>query len=108
LNSALLDTSFLITLANPARPQHETAKRYLRECIQRQIPLYLSTIVVSEFQVRQSINDLQRMGKVQAQGTVGGGLDLTIGLRENGFIGVLLSRHTLPVVEVTHFHWPAR
>ncbi len=54
----LLDTSFLITLANPARPQHEVAKQYVRECVRRQIPLYLSAIVISEFQVKQAINDL--------------------------------------------------
>ena len=58
MNSALLDTSFLITLANPARPQHEVAKQYFRECVRRQIPLYLSAIVISEFQVKQAINDL--------------------------------------------------
>jgi PIN domain nuclease of toxin-antitoxin system len=58
LNSALVDTSFLITLANPARPQHEAAKQYFRECVRRQIPLYLSAIVISEFQVKQAINDL--------------------------------------------------
>lgn len=28
--SILLDTSYLITLADPARPQHDTATRYLR------------------------------------------------------------------------------
>lgn len=53
-------------------------------------------------------DDFQRIGKVKTQGTVGGGLDFTIGLREHGFIGVLLLRHALPVVEVTHFHWPAK
>lgn len=58
MNSALLDTSFLITLANPARPQHEVAKQYFRECVRRQIPMYLSAIVISEFQVKQAINDL--------------------------------------------------
>jgi len=58
LNSVLLDTSFLITLADPARPQHATAQQYFRECVHRQIPMYLSTIVISEFQVKQAINDL--------------------------------------------------
>lgn len=58
MNSALLDTSFLITLANPARAQHQVAKQYFRECVRRQIPLYLSAIVISEFQVKQAINDL--------------------------------------------------
>lgn len=54
----LVDTSFLITLADPTRPNHPIAKRYFQECLQRAIPLYLSAIVVSEFQVKQAINDL--------------------------------------------------
>jgi predicted nucleic acid-binding protein len=58
LNSVLLDTSFLITLANPVRPHHAAAQQYFRECVHRQIPMYLSAIVISEFQVKQTINDL--------------------------------------------------
>jgi predicted nucleic acid-binding protein len=58
LNSVLVDTSFLITLADPARQHHETAKTYFREALKAQVPLYLSTIVVSEFQVKQPITDL--------------------------------------------------
>lgn len=54
----LLDTSFLITLADPARPQHATAKRYLREALAHGCPLYLSAIVASEFQVGQPVTDL--------------------------------------------------
>lgn len=34
------------------------ARQYFRECVRRQIPLYLSTIAISEFQVREAINDL--------------------------------------------------
>lgn len=58
MNSVLLDTSFLITLSDPTRPHHGTAKDYYRACIDRQVPMLLSTIVISEFQVRQAINDL--------------------------------------------------
>jgi hypothetical protein len=58
VNSVLLDTSFLISLSDPARPHHEVAMAYYRECTRRQVPMYLSTIVVSEFQVKQAINDL--------------------------------------------------
>ena len=58
MNSILLDTSFLISLSDPARPHHLAAQAYYRECIQRQVPMWLSTIVVSEFQVKQAINDL--------------------------------------------------
>ena len=31
---------------------------YYRECVRREVPMYLSTIVISEFQVKQAINDL--------------------------------------------------
>lgn len=58
MNSVLLDTSFLISLSDPARPHHKTATVYYRECILRQVPMLLSSIVISEFQVKQAINDL--------------------------------------------------
>ncbi len=58
MNSVLLDTSFLISLSDPVRPHHEAALAYYRECTRRQVPMYLSTIVISEFQVKQAINDL--------------------------------------------------
>lgn len=58
MNSVLLDTSFLISLSDPARANHATAVQYYKECVHRQVPMYLSTIVISEFQVRQAINDL--------------------------------------------------
>ena len=59
MNSVLLDTSFLISLSDPARPHHAVATAYYRECVNRQVPMYLSTIVISEFQVKQAINDLE-------------------------------------------------
>ena len=58
MNGVLLDTSFLISFSDPARPHHLVAISYFRECVRRQIPMYLSTIVISEFQVKQAINDL--------------------------------------------------
>lgn len=58
MNSVLLDTSFLISFSDPARPHHKAALSYYRECVRRQIPMYLSTIVISEFQVKQAVNDL--------------------------------------------------
>ena len=51
MSGFLLDTSFLITLVNPERDHHETAKRYYREGLLRGAPMYLSTIVASEFHV---------------------------------------------------------
>lgn len=58
MNSVLLDTSFLITFSDPARPHYSTALQYYKECVHRQVPMYLSTIAISEFQVGQAINDL--------------------------------------------------
>lgn len=58
MSAFLLDTSFLITLANPARANHVAAKAYYREALQRGVPLYLSAIVASEFQVGQAVTDL--------------------------------------------------
>lgn len=59
MRSALVDTSFLITLARPDdRPRHGVAQQYFRACIDRKVLLYLSTIVIAEFSVRQPIDDL--------------------------------------------------
>ena len=51
----LIDTSFLITLADRNRPHHETARRYWQYFLEQQIPIFLSVIVVSEFCVKQEI-----------------------------------------------------
>jgi predicted nucleic acid-binding protein len=51
----LLDTSFLITLAGAGRAHHEAARRHWRHFLENDIPIFLSTIVVSEFCVRQEI-----------------------------------------------------
>ena len=58
MNSLLLDTSFLISLSDPTITHHAAAVQYYKECVHRQVPMYLSTIVISEFQVKQAINDL--------------------------------------------------
>lgn len=57
--SALLDTSFLITLVNDQRPNHATAKDYYRHMLQIGVPIYLSAIVAAEFGVKQAVTDLQ-------------------------------------------------
>jgi predicted nucleic acid-binding protein len=51
----LLDTSFLITLASPAREHHVVARMYWRYFLENEIPMFLSTIVVSEFCMKQEI-----------------------------------------------------
>ena len=58
MSAILLDTSFLISLADPSRKHHATAVTYLREALRREVPLYLSAIVASEFQVKQAVTDL--------------------------------------------------
>ena len=51
----VLDTSFLITLADPGRTGHEAARQYWRHFTEQALPVFLPTIVVSEFCVRQEI-----------------------------------------------------
>lgn len=51
----VLDTSYLISLADRQRENHEMARRYWRHFMDDGIPVYLPTIVVSEFYVRQQI-----------------------------------------------------
>lgn len=58
MNGVLLDTSFLISLSDPGRANHGVADRYFREFKKQRIPMYLSAIVASEFQVRQPVTDL--------------------------------------------------
>lgn len=58
MNSVLLDTSFLISLSDPTRKHHDVAEQYLKASIERRVPMFLSSIVISEYQVRQAINDL--------------------------------------------------
>lgn len=56
MQGVLLDTSFLITLADRNRSNHETAKRYWKFFLESQTPIYLSTIVISEFELKQPID----------------------------------------------------
>ncbi|WP_395319248.1 type II toxin-antitoxin system VapC family toxin [Variovorax sp. UC74_104] len=58
MSAILLDTSYLISLADPARAHHRAAVSYLREALKRGVPLYLSAIAASEFQVKQAVTDL--------------------------------------------------
>jgi predicted nucleic acid-binding protein len=51
----VLDTSFLITLADSHRHNHAVARRYWIHFTENAIPIYLPTIVVSEFCLRQEI-----------------------------------------------------
>jgi predicted nucleic acid-binding protein len=51
----VLDTSFLITLADAKRPNHEAARKYWQHFAENGLPVFLPTIVVSEFCIRQEI-----------------------------------------------------
>ena len=53
-----LDTSFLITFADPERPNHAVALEYFRHCLTQRIPMWLSTVAAGEFEVRQPVSDL--------------------------------------------------
>jgi hypothetical protein len=57
-NSVLLDTSFLICLSSPCRPHHSLATEYFRRFIGAGVTMHLSTIVISEYEVRQRVTDL--------------------------------------------------
>lgn len=52
----LIDTSFLITLADKSRKNSATARRYWKYFVDQEIPIFLSTIVVSEFCIKQEID----------------------------------------------------
>ena len=52
------DTSFLISFADPNRPNHGVAVEYFRYCVAERVPMWISTVAAGEFQVRQSIYDL--------------------------------------------------
>ncbi len=51
----VLDTSFLITLADATRAHHDAARSYWQHFTEHGLPIYLPTIVVSEFCIRQEI-----------------------------------------------------
>jgi predicted nucleic acid-binding protein len=58
MTSFLLDTSFLISLVDRNRPNHEVAARYYKLSLEQQSPLYFSAIVAAEFAIKQPITDL--------------------------------------------------
>ncbi len=57
-DGVLLDTSFLISLANPARKHHAVAVRYFKFFAAEGVPMFLSTIAASEFHQKQPVTDL--------------------------------------------------
>ena len=57
-HGVVLDTSFLITLADPQRPRQAVAKRYFQHFLAEKMPMAVSAIVVAEFCVRQPLSTL--------------------------------------------------
>lgn len=53
-----LDTSFLISFADPDRPNHPVAVDYFRHCLSKRIPMWISTVAAGEFEVGQPVSDL--------------------------------------------------
>jgi predicted nucleic acid-binding protein len=53
-----LDTSFLISFADPSRPHHAIAVDYFRHCLAQRIPMWISVVAAGEFEVKQPVNDL--------------------------------------------------
>src|SRR5688572_24646476 len=53
-----LDTSFLISFADPSRPHHAVAVEYFRYCVAERVPMWISTVAAGEFEVKQPISDL--------------------------------------------------
>lgn len=56
--SALLDTSYLITLVNKNRANHVVAASYYRHMLIHKVRMYVSTIAISEFAVKQNPSEL--------------------------------------------------
>ena len=59
MDGVLADTSFLISLAKPQERNHAASLAYFRACLDKAVPIYLSTIVVAEFSIKQSVLDLE-------------------------------------------------
>lgn len=58
LESILLDTSFILRLLKRDDPLCENAEIYFRAFLNKQIPMFFSTISIAEYCVRGSYNEL--------------------------------------------------
>ena len=57
-DGVLLDTSFLISFADPTRKHHAVAVQFFKYFAAEGIPMFLSTIVASEFHQKQPVTEL--------------------------------------------------
>lgn len=58
VESVLLDTSYVIRLLKADDPLSGNAKAWFRELLDRKTPMYLSTIVIAEYCVKGSFEEL--------------------------------------------------
>lgn len=56
--AVILDTTFLISLVSKTRPSHAAANDYYRYFLENEVQMLLPTVVISEFAVKQSPDDL--------------------------------------------------
>ena len=57
-DGVLLDTSFLISFADPTRKHHAVAVQFFKHLVAEGMPMFLSTIVASEFHQKQPVTEL--------------------------------------------------
>ena len=57
-SGVLLDTSYLISFADPTRKHHAVAVQYFRHFGSIGVPMFLSTIAAAEFHQKQPVTDL--------------------------------------------------
>ena len=58
MDSILLDTSFCIRLMKSNDPLHLNAKDYFKHFLENKIEIYLSSIVIAEYSVKDDANNL--------------------------------------------------
>ena len=59
MDSILIDTSFCIRLMKSNDPLHLNAKDYFKHFLENKIEIYLSSIVIAEYSVKDDANNLQ-------------------------------------------------
>jgi len=58
MGSILLDTSFCIRLLKSNDPLHQNAKDYFKYFLEKKVEIYLSSIVIAEYSVKDNANNL--------------------------------------------------
>jgi predicted nucleic acid-binding protein len=88
-----LDTSFLISFADPKRPHHQVAVDYFKHFVAGGFPMCVSTIVAGEFHVGQPFTDLPLQNfRIQPY-------NLAHALRAGDLLRFLISKEATPRTE---------